>query len=147
MPSEHPSKSRLQCSLKKDVEIPNKWALTCDASNDDRRPISTLMMVYVRASDDVRNNVPYPVPMRALRAFDRVVVNPGETNFLSADITLHDLMLVNNDGHKEAAPGRHFNVIDVWDGWNAFASYSISMDFDSFDHNDDVGHGIVLKSH
>jgi hypothetical protein len=141
MPSEYPSKSRLQCSLKKGVEMPNKWALTCDASNDDKRPISALMMVYVRASDEIRNNVSYPVPLRALRAFDRVVVNPGDTNTLSAEITLHDLLLVNDDGHKEAAPGRHFDIIDVWDGWNAFASYSVSVDFKSTDNK------VVLKTH
>ena len=147
MPSEHPSKSRLQCSLKKNAEITNKWIVSCDAYNGDRRPISALVMVYVRASDKMRKNVSDPVPLRALRAFDRVVVNPGDTNILSAEITLHDLMLVNGNGHKEAAPGRHFDIIDVWDGWNAFASYSISIDFDSFDHNDGIGQGIVLKTH
>lgn len=141
MPSEYPSKSRLQCSLKKNVETTNKWTVTCDAYNDDRRPISALMMVYVRASDKMRKNISYPVPLRALRAFDRVIVNPGETNLLSAEITLQDLMLVNNDGHKEASPGRHFDIIDVWDGWNAFASYSISIDFDGLDNK------VVLKTH
>jgi hypothetical protein len=131
--------------LKKDVEIPNKWTAVCDASNDDSRPVSALMMVYVRASDAVRNNVSYPVPLRALRAFDRAVVDPGAMNLLSAEITLHDLMLVNNDGQKEAARGRHFDILDIWDGWDAFASYSVSIDFDSLDKKENVGG--VLKTH
>ena len=149
MPSEHPSNSRLQCSLKKEDGVPNKWTVICDASNNGDRPLSALMMVYVRASDRIRNSVPYPIPLRALRGFDRVMLNAGETNLLSAEINLSDLMLINSDGHKEADPGRHFDIIDIWDGWNAFASFSISIDFNGIGipDNEKIGGGVLLKSH
>lgn len=51
-------------------------------------------------------------------------------------------------GHKETRPGRHFDIIDIWDDWNAFASFATSIDFNGIgiSNNEKIG-GILLKSH
>jgi len=125
MPSEDPHEQQFKCSLQQNITLTHQWTITCTMANRATRPFAALLMVYVRASDKVHVNAPYPVPLRALRNFERFMVEPKDDHTIRFELSLEDLMLVNNEGHKEALSGRHFDIIDVWDGWDGFASFRL----------------------
>ncbi|CAB9503422.1 xylosidase/alpha-L-arabinofuranosidase 1 [Seminavis robusta] len=103
-----------------------EWTIRCVATNSlTDRSLSALVMVYARASEKIQ--APYPIPRRALKGFHRVMVGPLQSETFEIDIGLQDIMLVNEQGHKEALPGRHFDLLDIWDGWNTFQSFSVSL--------------------
>merc|ERR1712157_503411 len=73
-------------------------SILCQITNNSSRPMSALVMLYERNT----------VPQRTLRAFDRVMVKPLSQDTLQLDIT-------NLSG-----------TVDLWDGWNAFATFNIT---------------------
>jgi hypothetical protein len=153
MPHEEPARSNLSCKLLSvdgqhedhdGIEPHEKaqWKLHCVASNTmEERALSSLAMVFVRASEAVRAEASYPVPQRALKAFQRVMVGPLQSTEFEISICVNDIMLVNEEGHREALPGRHFDLIDVWDGWDAFQSFPVSL---PGEHHPD---GITVESY
>lgn len=135
MSHEEPTMSKISCNWNiNDDEIPllhetsPLGTLYCRAWNfDTKRQLSSLVMIYVRASEMIHNATPYPIPRRALKAFQRVMVDPTKHVTFEINITVSDIMFVNEQGNREALPGRYFDMIDIWDGWDNFDSFYVNL--------------------
>ena len=75
-------------------------------------------MVFHRAEKDVVAAIggKHPVPLKALRAFERVSVAAGATATVKFDLSDSDLMLVNESGEKTLYKGHHSFIFSNGNG-------------------------------
>lgn len=75
--------------------------VTVTVANRVDRPGTEVVQLYVR--DVVSSRV---TPVRELRAFDRVSIDPGERERVTVTLTPRDLAVVHPDGSRTVEPGR-----------------------------------------
>jgi beta-D-xylosidase 4 len=102
---------------------------TCTVQNHGPVDAEAIVMAYHSVGDDVRSSLGYTVPLKQLRAFDRIRVAARSEN--TVDLTLgatwqEALLLVDLQGHKALHPGTHFLGFTV--GTEMDAKRGLQMD-------------------
>jgi beta-glucosidase-like glycosyl hydrolase len=85
------------------------YSYACTVKNTGKIAGDEVVMVFHRAESDVVNSIggKHPVPLKALRAFERVHVAAGATGTVSFSLTDDALMLVDENGEKQKYKGHH----------------------------------------
>ena len=74
--------------------------VTVDVTNIGKRPGIDTVQMYVH-----ERYTPVAVPVKQLRGFERVELNPGETKTVTMTLTPDDLMLLDRDMHWTVVAG------------------------------------------
>ena len=74
--------------------------VSVDVTNTGIRPGVETVQLYVH-----ERYTPVAIPVKQLRGFDRVTINPGETKTVTMELGPEDLMLLDRDMHWTAVPG------------------------------------------
>jgi beta-glucosidase len=75
-------------------------SVTVDVKNTGNRSGVETVQLYVRET-----YAPVSLPVKQLRGFERVVLNPGETKSVTLKLTPEDLQLLDIDMHWRVVPG------------------------------------------
>ena len=74
--------------------------VTVDVTNTGTRPGVETVQLYVH-----ERYTPVAIPVKQLRGFDRVSLNPGQTKTVTMELGPNDLMLLDRDMHWTVVPG------------------------------------------
>ena len=74
--------------------------VTVDVTNSRKLPGVETVQLYVH-----ERYTPVAIPVKQLKGFERVALNPGETKTVTMKLTPEDLMLLDRDMHWTVAPG------------------------------------------
>jgi beta-glucosidase len=82
------------------VEIGTGLKVSVDVQNAGRTPGDEVVQVYLTDSDS-----PVPVPIRSLKGFQRVHLNPGESRTVRFLLTDRDFSRINSNSKRIVEPG------------------------------------------
>ncbi len=74
--------------------------VTVDVTNSGKLPGVETVQLYVH-----ERYTPVAIPVKQLKGFERVALNPGETKTVTMKLTPEDLMLLDRDMHWTVVPG------------------------------------------
>eukprot|EP00041_Stephanoeca_diplocostata_P031791 m.1000808 g.1000808 ORF g.1000808 m.1000808 type:complete len:580 (-) comp24028_c0_seq12:1391-3130(-) len=100
-------------------------SVTCTVNNQDDIAGDEVLLAYHTVGDAIKARVNHPVPIRALRAFERVRVPARGSVKVEFTFTQTDFLLVNNEGEKALYPGDHAIVVDNGAGSEATIDFHL----------------------
>lgn len=83
----------------------NGWRISAKVTNTGSYQASLPVQLYATAPNDSTTKLTVSIPESSLRGLSRVALKPGESRIVSFDITVDDLSLVNEQGHRVPMAG------------------------------------------
>jgi beta-glucosidase len=102
--------------------------INCSVEHESGPAGDEVLMVFHRPSSDVISFVDgaHPLPLSALRDFDRVTVEDGGKQYVSFELATElALSFTNKMGAQALYPGRHF--LDIWNGNSQNTTISLTV--------------------
>jgi beta-glucosidase len=118
------------------ISPPGNSEVRVDVTNAGSLPGVETVQLYLH-----ERYTPVAIPVKSLRGFQRVALNPGETKTVTMKLTPDDLMLLDSDMHWKVVPG----IFDVMIG-NSSADIVLREPLEVQAINAHNGHGSSVDS-
>jgi len=121
-------------------------AFQCTVTNRGQRAGDEVLQVYHTVSDEIRQKVNHPVPIRKLIEFERVSLAKGASTSVTFSVPRTRLAVTNTDGDYALYKGSHTITFSRGTGRSTDTSLIVQVDKDSLEKNNHEDPGLPPKA-